>query len=140
MNNNNKIVAGKLQHGVFFVNSLKESRNFYIDVLGLNFATSNTPRSSAAMKLTKLSINFLSCGFYDHDLALIEQPAIKVDNDDCSHFTFKLNSTRSLDDLKNRLESKNVAYTNGRILKSQNQLIEGLYFKDPNGHVIEVIE
>ena len=137
----NKIIMKKLQHHVFFVHSLAESKQFYIDILDINFSADNSPTTSAAMYLIGQSMNFYSFGKYHHDICLVHNPKFKmVSDDDMLHVTLKLNPSKKLEEFRQRLRDKNIAFVDGRVLKSQNQTINALHFKDPSDNVLEIIE
>ncbi len=136
----NKVVK-KLQHHVFFVHSLEVSKQFYMDVLDINFSADNSPTTSAAMYLIGQSMNFYSFGKYHHDICLVHNPKFKmVPDDDMLHVTFKLNPSKKLVHLKEKLQQKNISFKEGRILQSQNQAVNAIHFKDPSGNVLEIIE
>ena len=126
---------------MFFVRSLEEAKEFYMDVLDLNFSADNSPHSSAAMSLIGQSMNFYSFGEYHHDLCFVHNPKFSMKpDDDFMHFTLKLNPEENFEILKQRLAAKKITFREGRVLQSQNQNFNAIHFKDPSGNLIEIVE
>ncbi|QKE76166.1 VOC family protein (plasmid) [Arthrobacter citreus] len=130
----------KLQHVVFYVNDLQESQRFYEKIFDLKCSATAHPDSSAAMRIVGNTMKFFSFGRYHHDICLVQSPKVKIDCDQWNHYTLKLANGVSIDEVKRRLKSFHVPYFNGRVLPIFYNEQEAIHFKDPNGHVIEVVE
>ncbi|WP_313894534.1 VOC family protein [Psychrobacillus sp.] len=131
----------KLQHVVFYVNDLQESQRFYEMIFDVQCSATAHPDSSAAMRIVGNTMKFYSFGYYHHDICLVQNPKVTIDHEQWNHYTLKLANGVSLDEVKRRLESSNVPYFEGRMLPIlSNEKENVIHFKDPNGHVIEVVE
>lgn len=131
----------KLQHVVFYVNDLQESQRFYEMIFDVQCSATAHPDSSAAMRIVGNTMKFFSFGYYHHDICLVQNPKVTIDHEQWSHYTLKLANGVSLDEVKRRLEASHVPYLEGRMLSILlNEKENVIHFKDPNGHVIEVVE
>ena len=131
----------RLQHFVYFVKDLEASRDFYTDVLGINWSARNHPKSSAAMKLSRMEMNFFSFGYWHHDICLVEHQDITVE---AGHFEVLSLNTRSrgdFDGIAKRLEARGTPYSRGRYLPSLDpeRDVDTIWFRDPTGHPVEVV-
>lgn len=130
----------KVQHAVFYVNDLEESQAFYEAVFDLQYSATNHPDSSAAMKVVGHTMKFFSFGHYHHDICFVQNPGVVIDNEQWSHYTLKLADGVSLDEIKGRLAKQHTSYYEGRVLPQLVKHDEAvIHFKDPNGHIIEVV-
>ncbi len=134
--------AARLQHTVFYVRDMDESREFYESVFDLQFSAKNHPDSSAAMRLSANTMNFFSFGHYHHDICLVTNPNVQLDHDEFLYFSMQLNpDTLPLAELRARLQRRRVTVREGSVLKSRT-LMPGqaaIHFPDPNGHWLEVL-
>jgi catechol 2,3-dioxygenase-like lactoylglutathione lyase family enzyme len=130
----------KVQHAVFYVKDLEESQAFYKAIFDLQYSATNHPDSSAAMKVVGHTMKFFSFGHYHHDVCFVQNPKVVFDNEQWSHYSIKLANGVSLDKIKERLATQLTPFYEGRVLP---QLVEReeevIHFKDPNGHIIEVV-
>jgi catechol 2,3-dioxygenase-like lactoylglutathione lyase family enzyme len=137
----NPVVVNKLQHHVFYVKNLEESRKFYVDLFDVQFSARNHQDSSAAMRMQNQAMYFFSFGHYHHDICLVEAPNINFDNDEMLHMTFVLRENQTIDELKARLKSKQIVWKEGRLIASAKAPTgkQAINFPDPNGHWVEVL-
>ncbi|MBV9279887.1 MAG: VOC family protein [Chloroflexi bacterium] len=133
-------VPARLQHAVFYVRDLERSREFYQDIFDLQFSARNHQDSSAAMRLAGLNMMFFSFGEMHHDICFVLNTKGQVDNEAWLGFSVALRPGRSLADIEERLEARGVAFTPGRVLPVESAARRALFFRDPDGHVIEVVE
>lgn len=133
-------VPKKVQHAVFYVSDLDRSRKFYQHIFALQFSARNHQDSSAAMRLAGQNMNFFSFGIMHHDVCLVLNPSVRVDNDQWLGFTVSLRSGESLDSIRQRLNELCVTFSEGRVLPVPDDSRAALFFRDPDGHVIEVVE
>ncbi|WHY69827.1 VOC family protein [Neobacillus sp. SuZ13] len=134
-------VLDKLQHVVFYVNDLEVSQRFYEMIFDVQCSATAHPDSSAAMRLVGNTMKFYSFGHYQHDICLVQNPKVVVDNEQWNHYSLKLANGIRLDEIKRRLEKLRIPYFEGRMLPIfSNEQEKVIHFKDPNGHVIEVVE
>ncbi|KWX88214.1 hypothetical protein AMQ83_08210 [Paenibacillus riograndensis] len=139
--NENYPELDKLQHVVIYVNNLQESQRFYEMIFDVQCSATAHPDSSAAMRIVGNTMKFYSFGYYHHNICLVQNPKVTVDQEQWSHYTLKLANGVSMDEIKRRLESSHVTYFEGRMLPIlTNEKENVIHFKDPNGHVIEVVE
>jgi len=86
-------------------------------------------------------MKFYSFGSYHHDICLVYNPKVTIDHEHWNHFTLKLAKGVKLNVIKKRLDTLREPYFEGGILSvHKNEQEKVIHFKDPNGHVIEVIE
>lgn len=133
-------VPARLQHAVYYVRDLERSRQFYQDVFDLQFSARNHQDSSAAMRLAGQNMMFFSFGEMHHDVCFVQNPHVRVDNEAWIGFTVTLRNGQSLAEIEERLKARGVAFGRGRVLPVENDARSALYFRDPDGHVIEVVE
>ena len=133
-------VPSRLQHAVFYVRDLDRSRQFYQDVFDVQFSARNHQDSSAAMRVAGLNMMFFSFGEMHHDICFVQNPNVQVDNDAWLGFTVALRPGQALADLRERLRSRQWSSTDGRVLPVPGDARDALYFRDPDGHLIEVVE
>ena len=120
MKNNSKHenypVLGKLQHVVFYVNNLPVSQRFYEMIFDVQCSATAHPDSSAAMRLVGNTMKFYSFGHYQHDICLVQNPKVVVDNEQWNHYSLKLANGIRLDEIKRRLEKIRIHVFEGRML------------------------
>lgn len=133
-------VPARLQHAVFYVRDLDRSRQFYQDHFDVQFSARNHQDSSAAMRVVGQSMMFFSFGEMHHDICFVQNPNVQVDNDAWLGFTVALRTGQTLADLRERLRSRRWGFTDGRVLPVPGDARDALYFRDPDGHLIEVVE
>lgn len=136
----NAPVPARVQHAVFYVSDLNRSRTFYQQLFDVQFSAQNHQDSSAAMRLAGQNMNFFSFGDMHHDICLVLNPGVRVDNDAWLGFTVALRPGETLGDLRGRLNSLRVTFTEGRVLPIPADVRSALFFRDPDGHLIEVVE
>ena len=81
------MTTSKFQHHVFYVEDLKRSKEFYIQLFDLQFSALNHPDSSAAMRISQQEMHFFSFGFYHHDLCMVKHHKLTMDNNSMLHYT-----------------------------------------------------
>lgn len=134
-------VLDKLQHVVFYVNDLEVSQRFYEMILMYNVQPRLIQIVVQRMRLVGNTMKFYSFGHYQHDICLVQNPKVVVDNEQWNHYSLKLANGIRLDEIKRRLEKLRIPYFEGRMLPIfSNEQEKVIHFKDPNGHVIEVVE
>lgn len=133
-------VPARLQHAVFYVRDLERSRAFYQDVFDLQFSARNHQDSSAAMRIVGQNMMFFSFGEMHHDVCFVQNPGVKVDNEAWLGFSVALRPGHALAEIEERLSARRVAFTRGRVLPVLSDTRAALFFRDPDGHVIEVVE
>ena len=133
-------VPARLQHVVFYVRDLERSRRFYQQLFDLQFSARNHRDSSAAMRLAGQDMHFFSFGEMHHDLCLVLKPGLRVDNEAWLGFTVTLRPGQPLAGIEERLRTLRVAFTRGRALPLPADARAALFFRDPDGHVVEVVE
>ncbi len=131
----------KLQHHVFYVRELEESLAFYKDLFNVQFSARNHPDSSAAMRMAKQIMYFVSFGYYHHDLCFVENKNLTYDNDEMLHMTLQLREEHSINQLKEKLKERNIVPKEGRLIASARPIPgkQAICFPDPSGHWLEVI-
>lgn len=131
----------KAQHVVFFVKDLNKSQAFYETVFDLQYSATNHPDSSAAMKIVGHTMKFFSFGHYHHDICFVQNLQVTLDEEQWSHYTLQLAQGIKLDEIKKRLKDLSVPYEEGHVLPQLEEVNQSIiHFKDPNGHIIEVLE
>lgn len=133
-------IPARLQHAVFYVRDLERSRQFYQDVFDLQFSARNHQDSSAAMRIVGQNMMFFSFGEMHHDVCFVQNPGVRVDNEAWLGFTVALRPGHSLAEIEERLNGRGVAFTRGRVLPVPSDPRAALFFRDPDGHLIEVVE
>jgi catechol 2,3-dioxygenase-like lactoylglutathione lyase family enzyme len=133
-------VPARLQHAVFYVRDLDRSRQFYQELFDVQFSARNHQDSSAAMRVVGQNMMFFSFGEMHHDICFVQNPNVQVDNDGWLGFTVAMRPGQALADLRERLRSRRWGFTDGRVLPVPGDARDGLYFRDPDGHLIEVVE
>jgi catechol 2,3-dioxygenase-like lactoylglutathione lyase family enzyme len=133
-------VPARLQHAVYYVRDLERSQQFYQDIFDLQFSARNHQDSSAAMRIAGQNMMFFSFGEMHHDVCFVHNPDVRVDNEAWIGFTVTLRLGQSLTDIEERLNDRGVTFTRGRILPVESDERNALFFQDPDGHVIEVVE
>jgi catechol 2,3-dioxygenase-like lactoylglutathione lyase family enzyme len=133
-------IPARLQHAVFYVGDLERSRQFYQEIFDLQFSARNHQDSSAAMRVVGQNMMFFSFGEMHHDLCFVLNPSVQVDNEAWLGFTVTLRPGHSLAEIEARLKVRRVAVTQGRVLPVEGDTRRALFFRDPDGHLIEVLE
>jgi catechol 2,3-dioxygenase-like lactoylglutathione lyase family enzyme len=133
-------VPARLQHAVYYVRDLERSQQFYQDIFDLQFSARNHQDSSAAMRIAGQNMRFFSFGEMHHDLCFVLNPSVRVDNEAWLGFTVALQPGQPLADIEERLNNRRVAFTRGRALPVPSDTRSALFFRDPDGHLIEVVE
>jgi 2,4-diketo-3-deoxy-L-fuconate hydrolase len=131
----------RLQHFVYFVDSLEESRDFYTDVLGLQWSARNHPESSAAMKLSGMEMNFFSFGYWHHDICFVKHREFDAEKGHFEVIGLNLRKGEHMDAVKMRLRARGTPHTDGRYLPSldPSRDANAIWFRDPTGHVVELV-
>ncbi|NBU36439.1 MAG: VOC family protein [Bacteroidetes bacterium] len=137
---NTKIVS-KFQHHVFYVEDLKRSKEFYMQLFDLQFSALNHPDSSAAMKLSQQEMHFFSFGFYHHDLCMVKHHKLKMDNDSMLHYSLVVQDKNAWDKVFNKANDLNIKIKSGRMLSSALMKADwqAFCFQDPDNHWIELL-
>ncbi|GAB4207076.1 MAG: hypothetical protein OHK0022_34860 [Roseiflexaceae bacterium] len=133
-------VPARLQHAVYYVRDLERSRQFYQEIFDLQFSARNHQDSSAAMRIAGQNMMFFSFGQMHHDLCFVLNPNVRVDNEAWLGFSVALRPDRTLAAIEERLNSRGIAFTRGRVLPIVSDTRDALFFCDPDGHLIEVVE
>lgn len=133
-------VPARLQHAVYYVRDLERSHQFYQDIFDLQFSARNHQDSSAAMRIAGQNMMFFSFGEMHHDLCFVLNPSVRVDNEAWLGFTVTLRPGQSLADIEERLNARRVVFTRGRVVPVPDDTRSALFFRDPDGHIIEVVE
>jgi catechol 2,3-dioxygenase-like lactoylglutathione lyase family enzyme len=134
-------MVSKLQHHVFYVNDIEQSKEFYMQLLDLQLSALNHPDSSAAMKLAQQEMRFLSFGFYHHDICLVKHRKFPMDNDSMLHFTMVIRDQDGYNKILENAKKMNIPMRDGRMVKSalMEKNWKAFCFQDPNKHWIELI-
>ncbi|MFN8531552.1 MAG: VOC family protein [Anaerolineae bacterium] len=133
-------VPARLQHAVYYVRDLERSKQFYQDVFDLQFSARNHQDSSAAMRIAGQNMMFFSFGEMHHDVCFVLNPKVKIDSEAWIGFTVTLRQEHTLTEIEERLKTRGVVFTNGRVLPVPSDTRSALFFRDPDGHIIEVVE
>jgi catechol 2,3-dioxygenase-like lactoylglutathione lyase family enzyme len=133
-------VPARLQHAVYYVRDLERSQQFYQDIFDLQFSARNHQDSSAAMRIAGQNMRFFSFGEMHHDICFVLNPSVRVDNEAWLGFTVALRPGQPLAEIEQRLNSRRVAFTRGRVLPVASDTRNALFFRDPDGHLVEVVE
>lgn len=134
-------MVSKLQHHVFYVEDLKRSKDFYMQLFDLQFSALNHPDSSAAMKISKQEMHFFSFGFYHHDICMVKHHKLKMDNHSMLHYSMVVRDKDGFEKIQQRAEAMSIPLRKGRMLKSA-QMHPGwqaFCFQDPDKHWIEIL-
>ena len=129
----------RFQHAVFYVRDLSRSQAFYQDIFDVQFSARNHPDSSAAMRLVGHTMMFFSFGHYHHDICLVQNPAIDVDNEEWLHFTVRARSRAAFEAIADRAAARGIRVSRGRVLPIHGLTDDAVHFRDPDGHVVEVV-
>jgi catechol-2,3-dioxygenase len=117
---------GRLGHAVLYVASLERSLPWYQNILGMTLVTEE-PSFGAA---------FLSFGSRDHDIALFENKQMAgADAREYNHLAFELDG--ELEDLR-AFRRKLLAAAVPIAATVDHGISYGIYFPDPDGHLLEV--
>ncbi len=135
------MATSKFQHHVFYVEDLKRSKDFYMQLFDLQFSALNHPDSSAAMRVSQQEMHFFSFGFYHHDICMVKHHKLKMDNDAMLHYTMVVHDQTVLSQMLQRAHEMNIPYRKGRVLASaeMKEKWEAIHFQDPDHHWIEII-
>ncbi|MEM8897429.1 MAG: VOC family protein [Bacteroidota bacterium] len=135
------MTTSKFQHHVFYVEDLKRSKEFYIQLFDLQFSALNHPDSSAAMRISQQEMHFFSFGFYHHDLCMVKHHKLRMDNNSMLHYTMVAHDKAVFDEIVHRAKDMNITYREGRMLASaeMKENWEAFHFQDPDSHWIEII-
>ena len=133
--------TAKFQHHVFYVEDLKRSKDFYMQLFDLQFSALNHPDSSAAMRMSHQEMHFFSFGFYHHDLCLVKHHKLKMDNESMLHYTMQARDQTIFQQIAQRAEEMKIPLRKGRILASavMEESWSAFHFQDPDKHWIEII-
>jgi len=134
-------VASKFQHHVFYVEDLKRSKDFYMQLFDLQFSALNHPDSSAAMKLARQEMHFFSFGYYHHDICLVKHHELQMDNDSMLHYSMIVREASGFDDISQKAKGMNIPVKKGRMLRSakMEKTWKAICLQDPDKHWIEII-
>lgn len=134
-------MVSKLQHHVFYVNDIEQSKEFYIQLFDLQLSALNHPDSSAAMKLAQQEMRFLSFGYYHHDICLVKHRKLQMDNDSMMHYTMEIRDQEGYVKILENAKKMNLSVRDGRMIKSAQMEDQWKAFciQDPNKHWIELI-
>ena len=133
-------VPARLQHAVYYVRDLERSRQFYQDIFDLQFSARNHQDSSAAMRIAGQNMMFFSFGEMHHNICLVLNPSVRVDNEAWLGFSVALRPGQPLAEIEERLSVRRVAFTRARVLRVPSDTRNALFFRDPDGHLVEVVE
>jgi len=133
--------TAKFQHHVFYVQDLKRSKDFYMQLFDLQFSALNHPDSSAAMRMSQQEMHFFSFGFYHHDLCLVKHHKLQMDNDAMLHYSMVAHDKMVFDQITKRAKEMGIPWRAGRILASaeMKEDWEAFHVQDPDKHWIEII-
>lgn len=133
--------TSKFQHHVFYVEDLKRSKDFYMQLFDLQFSALNHPDSSAAMRMSHQEMHFFSFGFYHHDLCMVKHHKLKMDNHSMLHYTMAALDKTVFDQILGRAKALNITCREGRMLASaeMKETWQAFNFQDPDNHWIEII-
>lgn len=132
-------------HIAVFVNDTAESKAFYEDVLDLQWSQTDTPDMTALTRIINQSLCFMSCGDRQHhDLVLVEQftkegKTVPVQPDDLLHLTFALRSGQTLETIAARVRGREQLVVDRPVFPELNGNTRAIHFRDPNGHIVEVL-
>lgn len=134
-------MVSKFQHLVFYVNDIEQSKDFYMRLFDLQFSATNHPDSSAAMKLAHQEMRFFSFGFYHHDVCMVQQFQLKMDNESMLHYSIAVHDKSCFEKIKQRAKQMAIPIQHGRMLPSaaMQHGWDAFCFQDPNKHWIEII-
>lgn len=134
-----------LGHIAIFVNDTATSRAFYEDVLDLQWSQTDTPNMTPLTRIINQSLCFMSCGNRQHhDLVLVEQFAgkgqtVPVQPDDLLHLSFVLRPGQTLEMIAARARARGQTVVEGSVFPALTGNRPAIYFRDPNGHLVEVL-
>lgn len=131
-------------HVAIFVNDTAASRAFYEEVLDLQWSQTDTPDMTPMTRILGQSLCFMSCGTYHHDLVLVEQFArngqtVPVQPDDLLHMTFTLRPGQRLATIAERVRAGGQRVIDGAVFPTLTGSVPGIHFRDPNGHLVEIL-
>jgi len=135
------MTTSKFQHHVFYVEDLKRSKDFYMQLFDLQFSALNHPDSSAAMRMSKQEMHFFSFGFYHHDVCMVKHHKLKMDNDSMLHYTMVAHDQTVFKNIMQRAQEMGITYREGRMLASaeMKSTWKAFCFQDPDKHWVEII-
>lgn len=134
-------MVSKFQHHVIYVEDLKRSKDFYIQLFDLQFSALNHPESSAAMRMSQQEMHFFSFGFYHHDICMVKHHKLKMDNNSMLHFSMVVRDKNTYQKVLLNATEMNIPTKNGRMLasaKNENDW-KAFCFQDPDKHWIEIL-
>ena len=133
--------VSKFQHHVFYVEDLKRSKDFYMQLFDLQFSALNHPDSSAAMRLSQQEMHFFSFGFYHHDICMVKHHRLKMDNDSMLHYTMVARDKDAFQRILQKANEMGIPMRTGRMLSSAVMQPEwaAFCFQDPDRHWIELL-
>ena len=132
-------------HIAVFVNDTAASRAFYEDVLDLQWSQTDMPDMTPLTRILNQSLCFVSCGDRQHhDLVLVEQftkagKTVPVQPDDLLHLSFVLRLGQTLETIAARARARGQTVVEGSVFPALTGNRPAIYFRDPNGHLVEVL-
>lgn len=132
-------------HIAVFVNDTAASRAFYEDVLDLQWSQTDTPDMTPLTRIIKQSLCFMTCGGdQHHDLVLVEQftksgETVTVQPDDLHHLAFVLRPGQTLEGIAARVRARGQTVAEGAVFPVLSGSTPAIHFRDPNGHIVEVL-
>ncbi len=132
-------------HIAIFVNNTAESRAFYEDVLDLQWSQTDTPDMTPLTRILDQSLCFMTCGGdQHHDLVLVEEftkagKTVPVRPDDLLHLSFVLRPEQTLESIAARARARGQTVAEGSVFPALTGNRHAISFRDPNGHVVEVL-
>lgn len=144
-------ITGKVHSGIS-VKNLNVSIPFYCDILGLELIGVEEPKRSRGEKLAVpgafIQTAHLQIPGTMEQIELIEYKSphpmfnygVPVNTPGCIHIAFQVDN---MEEMVNRLKERNVSFCSGDYDTIQGGPIDGwkwIYFKDPDGTNLELIE
>jgi catechol 2,3-dioxygenase-like lactoylglutathione lyase family enzyme len=130
-----------LAHVNINVTDLERSEKFYTEVLGLQVAF-KYPGAVAWLNFGQYREGVQGLGFGFHDIALYQVrnplPEGYRKMAGLNHIAFQLSKPEEIDQALEFLRSKNVEILKGPLIHKEDRHYY-LYFKDPDGNVIELV-
>ncbi|NIB40839.1 VOC family protein [Pseudomaricurvus alkylphenolicus] len=142
----------RLGHVAVYVSDIEKSRRFYEEVVGLKHSETRGGEDHNALKDLNITLCFLSCGHLHHDFVLVEKKdgrgdPVEVGGYSLMHLAFELEAEKTIEEFSEYVRKQGIEIAMGPVMHDREPVGDGtwggnhsVYFRDPDGHDIEVYQ